>query len=77
MLYVMLQVVPAVVVRVMTFEKTDALTQGGQALMNRESLHDRTFESKQRSPTWMSRVLFKDICTVAVVVYLTCEKVCL
>ena len=52
------------------FERTDALTRGSKALADRKRPLDGTFGREQQLPTLMYRVLFKNICTAQVEVYL-------
>jgi len=57
-----------------TFERTDALTQGSKDLADRKSPLDGTFGRGQQLPTLMYRVLFKNIRTAQVEVYLAYKR---
>jgi hypothetical protein len=56
------------------FERTDALTRGSKVLADRKRPLDGTFGREQQLPTLMYRVLFKNICTAQVEVYLSNKR---
>ena len=56
------------------FERTDALTQGSKVLADRKCPLDGTFGREQQLPTLMYRVLFNNICTAQVEVYLANKR---